>query len=135
MNGDWRIAIARLRYFNPIGAHRSGRIRESPNGIPKEVMASTPPVLNTAEDAYAIRSLLDPSKTASVLPTRILLVTSAFHMRQTQLLFERQRFVVEPFPVDFQSRTAWTGPLWRDPPNGFNLLTHLMAVPVLCASH
>ena len=27
-----------LRYFNPIGAHRSGRIREMPNGIPNNLM-------------------------------------------------------------------------------------------------
>ena len=32
----WRIAI--LRYFNPIGAHKSGRIGEQPNGIPTNLM-------------------------------------------------------------------------------------------------
>ena len=84
-------------------------------GIPKGVMASTPPVLNTAEEAVAIRRLLEPSKAASAPPTRILLVTSAFHMRRSQRLFERQGFEVEPFPVDFQARGAWAGPLWRDP--------------------
>ena len=33
---------------------------------------------------------------------RIILVTSAFHMRRAKMLFERQGFEVEPFPVDFQ---------------------------------
>ena len=33
---DWRIAI--LRYFNPVGAHSSGRIGEDPNGIPNNLM-------------------------------------------------------------------------------------------------
>lgn len=33
---DWRIAI--LRYFNPAGAHESGRIGEDPNGIPNNLM-------------------------------------------------------------------------------------------------
>lgn len=33
---DWRIAL--LRYFNPIGAHPSGRIGENPNGIPNNLM-------------------------------------------------------------------------------------------------
>ena len=33
---------------------------------------------------------------------RIILVTSAFHMRRARMLFERQGFEVEPFPVDFQ---------------------------------
>lgn len=33
---DWSIAL--LRYFNPIGAHESGRIGENPNGIPNNLM-------------------------------------------------------------------------------------------------
>ncbi|MDN7244564.1 UDP-glucose 4-epimerase GalE [Planococcus shenhongbingii] len=33
---SWRIAI--LRYFNPIGAHESGRIGENPTGIPNNLM-------------------------------------------------------------------------------------------------
>lgn len=30
--------IARLRYFNPVGAHESGQIGEDPNGIPNNLM-------------------------------------------------------------------------------------------------
>lgn len=33
---DWNIVI--LRYFNPVGAHESGRIGEDPNGIPDNLM-------------------------------------------------------------------------------------------------
>ena len=77
-------------------------------GIPAAAMASTPPVVNTAEEAAAIRQLL-PAR------ARILLVTSAFHMRRAQRLFERQGLKVLPFPVDFQARGRWAGPLWRDP--------------------
>ena len=33
---QWR--IARLRYFNPVGAHESGLIGEDPNGIPNNLM-------------------------------------------------------------------------------------------------
>lgn len=33
---EWSIAL--LRYFNPIGAHDSGRIGEDPNGIPNNLM-------------------------------------------------------------------------------------------------
>ena len=33
---DWR--IARLRYFNPVGAHASGRIGEDPHGMPNNLM-------------------------------------------------------------------------------------------------
>ena len=35
-DGEWR--IARLRYFNPVGAHESGLIGESPSGIPNNLM-------------------------------------------------------------------------------------------------
>lgn len=35
-DSTWRIAI--LRYFNPIGAHKSGRIGESPKGPPNNLM-------------------------------------------------------------------------------------------------
>ncbi len=33
---DWNVVL--LRYFNPIGAHKSGRIGENPNGIPNNLM-------------------------------------------------------------------------------------------------
>ena len=33
---EWNIIL--LRYFNPIGAHKSGRIGENPNGIPNNIM-------------------------------------------------------------------------------------------------
>ena len=35
---DPRWRIARLRYFNPIGAHESGLIGEAPNGIPNNLL-------------------------------------------------------------------------------------------------
>jgi len=35
-DNEWSIAL--LRYFNPIGAHPSGRIGEDPNGIPNNLM-------------------------------------------------------------------------------------------------
>ncbi|GAA4364669.1 UDP-glucose 4-epimerase GalE [Paeniglutamicibacter cryotolerans] len=35
---DPRWAIAKLRYFNPVGAHESGRIGEDPQGIPNNLM-------------------------------------------------------------------------------------------------
>ncbi|MBT1442968.1 UDP-glucose 4-epimerase GalE [Shewanella sp. JM162201] len=35
---DNRWNIARLRYFNPVGAHASGLIGEDPNGIPNNLM-------------------------------------------------------------------------------------------------
>lgn len=35
-DNTWSVAL--LRYFNPIGAHESGRIGEDPNGIPNNLM-------------------------------------------------------------------------------------------------
>ena len=35
-DNEWSISL--LRYFNPIGAHKSGRIGEDPNGIPNNLM-------------------------------------------------------------------------------------------------
>ncbi len=37
-NSDSEWSIALLRYFNPIGAHASGKIGEDPNGIPNNLM-------------------------------------------------------------------------------------------------
>lgn len=35
---DPRWSVALLRYFNPVGAHESGRIGEDPNGIPNNLL-------------------------------------------------------------------------------------------------
>ncbi len=35
-DGEWRVML--LRYFNPIGAHESGRIGEDPKGIPNNLL-------------------------------------------------------------------------------------------------
>ena len=35
-DSDWNVVL--LRYFNPIGAHKSGLIGEDPNGIPNNLM-------------------------------------------------------------------------------------------------
>ena len=79
-------------------------------------------VVNTAEEAVAIRQLLDASKNSEVHSLRILLVTSAFHMRRAQRLFERKGLVVEPFPVGI-FRPAALGPVTcgLTQPSGFIL--------------
>ena len=35
-DSEWNVVL--LRYFNPVGAHPSGRIGENPNGIPNNLM-------------------------------------------------------------------------------------------------
>lgn len=37
-NANPNMSIVLLRYFNPIGAHESGRIGEDPNGVPNNLM-------------------------------------------------------------------------------------------------
>ncbi|BFH17549.1 UDP-glucose 4-epimerase GalE [Paenibacillus melissococcoides] len=37
-SSDPRWGISILRYFNPVGAHKSGKIGESPNGMPNNLM-------------------------------------------------------------------------------------------------
>lgn len=49
---EWSIAL--LRYFNPIGAHESGKIGENPNGIPNNLM---PIILRAATGKMANLSL------------------------------------------------------------------------------
>ena len=40
---DWTVLL--LRYFNPVGAHKSGKLCEDPNGVPNNIM---PRILDTA---------------------------------------------------------------------------------------
>merc|ERR1719498_2144757 len=35
-NPDWTVVL--LRYFNPVGAHPSGRIGEDPRGVPNNLL-------------------------------------------------------------------------------------------------
>ena len=73
-------------------------------GIPKRDILSTYPVLNTKQEAKAIKQLLDkkiPSK-----PKKIILVTSAFHMTRAKFIFEKEGISVQPFPVDFKSNKS-----------------------------
>ena len=68
-------------------------------GIPSKAIKTTPSVLNTAQEAIEIRRLLNKQSDTS----KILLVTSAFHMKRAKKQFERQGLLVHPFPVDFQT--------------------------------
>ena len=46
---DKELAVILLRYFNPIGAHKSGLIGEDPNGIPNNLM---PFIARVADGTY-----------------------------------------------------------------------------------
>jgi uncharacterized SAM-binding protein YcdF (DUF218 family) len=76
-------------------------------GLPPRALAVTPFVRNTAEEAEAVAAQLPRG-------SRVLLVTSAFHMARARALFARQGLEVVPYPVDFQSRGSWAGSVWKD---------------------
>ena len=49
---QWR--IARLRYFNPVGAHESGLIGEAPSGIPNNLMPYIAQVASGQRDCLSV---------------------------------------------------------------------------------
>lgn len=75
-------------------------------GLQNARMLTTCKVINTAEEARAVADLLVAKKEEGKTRSRVLLVTSAFHMRRAKLLFERVGLEVVPFPVDFQVSTG-----------------------------
>ncbi len=77
-------------------------------GIPVDTISTTSKVVNTSQEAIEIRRNLNQINSSS----KILLVTSAFHMKRAKKLFERQGFHVFPFPVDFKAYkiSSWQNP-------------------------
>ena len=73
-------------------------------GLPLSDLYTTYPVFNTAQEARAVRELTD-----ELIPKKrktIILITSAFHMERSKKIFEREKFIVNPYPVDFNSKTT-----------------------------
>ena len=64
-------------------------------GVPGVILV-TEKVKNTYEESVAVTKIISNSSS-------IILVTSAFHMDRSKYLFEKQGFVVIPYPVDFKS--------------------------------
>jgi len=85
-------------------------------GVPFDAISTTNKVVNTVQEAIEIRRNLNQLNPSS----KIILVTSAFHMKRAKKLFERQGFIVYPFPVDFKtSKTSrWQSPYQWIPNSG-----------------
>ena len=85
-------------------------------GITIDAISTTKKILNTAQEAIEIRRNLNQINSSS----KILLVTSAFHMKRAKKLFERQGFLVFPFPVDFKTSkiSRWQSPFQWIPNSG-----------------
>ncbi len=77
-------------------------IREAINmGIPRKNLFTTKPVFNTIQEAKAVNRLLSDQK--NLKQKKIILVTSAFHMRRAKKIFEREGIIIQPYPVDFKT--------------------------------
>lgn len=66
-------------------------------GIPQKQMIVENVSRNTVENARAVRKLLKEN--------RIILVTSAYHMRRAKAMFEKSGFTVTPAPTYFLAQT------------------------------
>ena len=67
-------------------------------GVSPDKILLTDIVSNTAEEAVAVKTLLNSEGIKSIL-----LVTSSFHMPRAELLFRQQGIALETFPVDFKA--------------------------------
>ena len=74
-------------------------------GLPKEDLFTTYPVNNTLQEAKAIKKLLNDE--SPLIQNRIILVTSAFHMKRAKKVFESEGINVQPYPVDFKNNKSF----------------------------
>ena len=81
-------------------------------GIPKKDLFTTYPVTNTLQEAKAIKKLLNNE--IPLIQKKIILVTSAFHMKRAKKVFESEGISVQPYPVDFKSNKSFISSL-RNP--------------------
>ena len=81
-------------------------------GLPKENLYTTYPVNNTLQEAKAIKKLLNNE--IPLIQKKIILVTSAFHMKRAKKVFESEGISVQPYPVDFKSSRSFIS-LLRNP--------------------
>ena len=78
-------------------------------GVPKNNLFSTYSVTNTVQEAKAVKKILNKEIFSS--QKKVILVTSAFHMRRAKKVFEREGINVLPYPVDFYSNQSYLSSL------------------------
>ncbi len=88
------------------------RIQAIKMGVPPQDLSTTGSVENTAAEAKAISKIIPRN-------SKLVLVTSAFHMARASKLFEQEGFDITPFPVDFQAKGGWAGNPLKNPLNYF----------------
>ena len=92
-------------------------------GLPKDDLFTTYPVINTLQEAKAVKNLLNDE--IPLIQKRIILVTSAFHMKRAKKVFESEGISVQPYPVDFKSNKSFFSSLlnplkWMPSSNSLN---------------
>ncbi len=88
--------------------------------VPTSAIISLKPSLTTVEEAQQVRDLVTHYKWQ-----RVLLVTSASHMRRAEALFVQMKIPVVPVPCDFEGLTARENESlsWIPRQNGFFLMS------------
>ncbi len=84
-------------------------------GLPSSSIIMTKLVMNTAQEAVEVAGIM--KRISENKTSKIILVTSAYHMKRAKKLFERQGLRVSPFPVDFRSSSISLSSSLRDPLN------------------
>lgn len=92
-------------------------------GVPEEKIIVTRLVANTATEAAAVADLMRDRGWR-----KIILVTSAWHMPRSLLLFQRAGVACQPFPVDFRSDRIRTVGLMDFVPQGEAWMKTEMAI-------
>jgi len=95
--GGWVPWMPKAKPEGEILAQRAVKL-----GVPKDKILVTGKAQNTEEEAIAVRQVGRNWWVTGSKP-RIILVTSAFHMRRAEMLFRKSGFEVTPFPVDYQT--------------------------------
>ena len=83
----WSVGIAEGEYLKVLAIKY---------GVPEENIILTDEVQNTDQEAKSIKEILTEN-------SKIILVTSAFHMPRAEKVFKAENINLIPFPVDFQS--------------------------------
>ena len=88
----WSVGIAEGEYLKVLAIKY---------GVPEENIILTDEVQNTDQEAKSIKEILTEN-------SKIILVTSAFHMPRAEKVFKAANINVIPFPVDFQNSKSKT---------------------------
>ena len=88
----WSVGIAEGEYLKVLAIKY---------GVPEENIILTDEVQNTDQEAKSIKEILTEN-------SKIILVTSAFHMPRAEKVFKAANINLIPFPVDFQNSKSKT---------------------------